>query len=75
VNTTGVAIDTDVLGTHLFDEDFSESAVIKGTKNISANNQSFFSGGENPSYLNVAITPQQVPSSGKIKVVIQKASL
>lgn len=75
VNTTGVAIDSVVKGTHLFDENFEEAAEIDSTKNVSSSGQGFFSGGENPSYLGVEITPNQVPSNGKIKVIIQKASV
>lgn len=75
VNTTGVAIDTVVKGSHMFDEDFEEAADIVSSKNVSSDGQGFFSGGENPSFLAVEVTPNQVPSSGKIKVIIQKASI
>jgi len=75
VNELGVQIDTKVLGSHMFDEEFEDAAEIKSTKNISSKDQGFFSGGENPSFLGVEITPGQVPSSGEIKVIIQKASI
>jgi len=75
VNTTGKQMDAVVKGAHLFDESFDEAAEITSKKTVSSSGQDSFSGGENPSYLGVEITPGQVPSNGKIKVIIQKASV
>lgn len=75
VNTTGQSPDARVLGSHMFDKDFEEWAEIKSSKNVGSDGEAVFSGGENPSFLGVGLDFSTAPSSGKIKVIIQKASI
>lgn len=75
VNDLDAKVDSRLLGSHMFDDDFSEYVELQSAKTAASDDEAYFSGDQNVSSLGVAVKGQTDPTSGKLKIIIQKSSV